>query len=119
MTQQGVTSRGAAIAQRLSALGVSDRQFHERTGIDRKTLRRAIDGEERVRSSTYHAIESALKELEAEREPATSPPAPRTVSFELQSGEVSVTVEGPITDVAALRQEVQALVHELRRGSTG
>lgn len=117
--KQRGTTRGAAIEQRLAALGVSDRQFHERTSIDRKTLRRAITNDPRVRVSTYNAIESAVTALEQERQPGGDQPAEdRTVSFQLNSGEVSVTVEGPIGDADELRRQVEALVNELRRGTT-
>ena len=52
--------RGAVIQRRLDALGITDREFYARTGIDRKTLRRAVAGEEGTRASTYIAIESAI-----------------------------------------------------------
>ena len=35
--------RGAEIQRRLDRLNLSDRDFERRTGVERKTLRRAID----------------------------------------------------------------------------
>ena len=59
--------RGTAIQARFEALGISDRDFHERTGITRQTLRRAVDADEKVRPSTYGAIEVALETLEGRK----------------------------------------------------
>lgn len=61
----GTPERAEKIQQRLSALGISDREFAERSGIDRKALRRAANGEP-ARPSTYTAIETWLDRLEVE-----------------------------------------------------
>src|SRR5687768_5624459 len=80
--------RGARIAQRIEALGITDRQWHERTGIARQTLNKAIRNDERVRPGTYSAIEAELDKMEraiaGEPVATTAPPV----------GVVRVTVEG-------------------------
>ena len=53
------SERGQRIQQRLDALRMSDRQFSENSGIDRKTLRRAVSADANVRENTYRAIEDA------------------------------------------------------------
>lgn len=58
------TERATRIAERLAALGLSDREFEARTRIDRKALRRAANGEP-VRSTTYTAIETWLDRIES------------------------------------------------------
>ena len=59
------TDRGAAVQQRLDRLNLSDRDFERRTGVERKTLRRAIDMGDRTRESTWRHIETQLDKLEA------------------------------------------------------
>lgn len=103
------TTRGQAIQARLDELSISDREFAERTGIDRKTLRRAVAGGEHVRTSTYRAIEAALQQLEATEE------EPPLVSFELHAPNgMHVTVKGPASTADELRRQVAELVRDLR-----
>lgn len=61
----GNLERARKIQERLDALGISDREFQEQTKVDRKALRRAANGE-KVRGSTYTAIETWLTRLESE-----------------------------------------------------
>jgi len=82
--------RGAEVQRRLDVLGLSDREFERRTGVERKTLRRAIDESERTRESTWRSIESALDKLEARfrGEPAadTRPGNPEVIRIERAEG---------------------------------
>lgn len=108
--------RGDEIQRRLDALGISDREFHERTGIDRKTLRRAIAGEERVRSSTYGAIEAALDRLERDVTAGTEGAPGGLVTFRLSGNfGVDVVVQGPVTNLSELEASVERLVQSMKK----
>lgn len=110
--------RGDKIQERLDHLGISDREFHETTGIDRKTLRRAVDGEDRVRPGTYAAIEAALDKLEQRvagvpRTKAIGDPADDLVEFTIEGNfGVRAVVKGPVRDM----DELLAAVDKLMRG---
>jgi transcriptional regulator with XRE-family HTH domain len=121
----GNTERAAKIQERLDALGISDREFAERSGIDRKALRRAANGES-VRGSTYTAIETWLTRLERETgdlEPEPLPegfeyvgdPAERFIAFEVGEGRTRVVVKGPIRDADLLREQAAKLVEQAYR----
>jgi hypothetical protein len=75
-------TRGSLIQERLDAIGITDREFHAHTGIDRKTLRRAVADDPSVRAKTSHLIENWLtRREESHRLPATlvaSAPAGQT-----------------------------------------
>ena len=107
--------RGAVIQRRLDALGITDREFYARTGIDRKTLRRAVAGEEGTRASTYIAIESAIDKMEAE---VKGLPTARTagedyVEFTVEGNfGVKAVVKGPVKDMD--ERAVARLVREMR-----
>lgn len=113
--------RGASIQRRLNALGISDREFHEQTGIDRKTLRRAVAGQEKVRPSTYAAIEAALDKLEAKvggGPVAAAPvvqPASDFIEFDI-TGDfgVHLVVKGPVADADVLKRQVIEIIREIR-----
>jgi hypothetical protein len=111
------TDRGADIGRRVDALGITDREFHAKTGIDRKTLRRAIAGEASVRGSTYGAIEAALDKLERSVQPARQivPNEQGLVTFRLTGNfGVDVTVQGPVSDLDALEASVEKLLRGMR-----
>ena len=57
-------TRGDRIQRRLDDMGLSDREFSVRSGVDRKTLRRAVSDDPTVRANTYRVIEDTLAELE-------------------------------------------------------
>jgi len=114
------TERGQGIERRFDALGISDREWHEQTGIDRKTLRRAIAGEERVRPSTYAAIEQALTKLEQRVGPTPLPVPPELppefVEFDVKGeGGFHVVVKGPVKDAALLREQVGEIIRQIKR----
>lgn len=109
--------RGAAIRRRIDTLGISDREWHTQTGIDRKTLHRAIRNEPGTRASTYTAIEAELEKLEAKvAGRAIVAPAsekPNVVRIEVQNvyGTRALVVEGPISD----RLELEEMVDRIMR----
>lgn len=113
-----VTSdRGDQIKDRLDRLGISDREFYAKTGIDRKTLNRAIAGASGVRGSTYMAIEAALDKLEAAMhgQPVTRAPSEDTVEFTIEGNfGVRAVVKGPVKDMEELQRAVAQLVREMR-----
>lgn len=107
--------RGAGIRQRLDALGISDREWYTRTGIDRKTLNRAIENDERVRENTYGAIENWIERLEREIAGVRSDPADDLIEFRLSGNfGVDVVVKGPIRDRGELEDAVARLIREMR-----
>jgi len=121
-TSVGNEERANRIRSRLEHLGISDREFAERTGIDRKALRRAANGEA-VRGSTYTAIETWLTRLERELGVEDLPegfeyvgdPADRFITFEVGEGLARVVVKGPIADADLLRAQALELVQETMR----
>lgn len=119
----GNAARAEKIQNRLQVLGISDREFAERTGLDRKALRRAANGEP-VREVTYTAIESWLTRLE--REAGISAPLPegfeyvgnpaeRFISVEVGEGDARVVFKGSVEDADVLREQALKLVEETRR----
>lgn len=109
--------RGAEIQRRLDRLNLSDRDFERRTGVERKTLRRAIEQGDRTRESTFRNIELALDQLEARLrgEPTATPAAPEArgpnmVTLRRSEGDIDVVVEGPIENIEALAATVERLV---------
>jgi hypothetical protein len=113
--------RGRAIQARLDALGIKDREFHRRTGIDRKTLNRAIDALPTVRPSTYDAIESALDRIESDMKPRLrAAEDERTaeaglVTFKLSGNfGVDVVVQGPVDNLDELEESVERLIRRMR-----
>lgn len=113
--------RGAEIQRRLDDLGITDREFYARTGIDRKTLRRAVAGEEGTRLSTYMAINAALDKLEAlTRGQDVSTPGADYVEFTVEGNfGVRAVVKGPVKDMEELQRAVSRLVREMRASEEG
>lgn len=115
------SDRGAAIKRRFEALGISDREWHATTGIDRKTLHRAMSNQPGTRSSTYAAIESNLDKLEdvTEGRPVAHPigdPADDMVEFSVEGNfGVRAVVKGPIRDIDALQAAVAKIMSEMNR----
>lgn len=110
------SERGERIQERLERLGISDREFHETTGIDRKTLRRAVSAEGNVRSSTYAAIEAELDKLEEKvAGPQQRPVGDDLVEFTIEGNfGVRAVVKGPVRDMAALQDAVTRLVRDMQ-----
>lgn len=111
--------RGAAIQRRIDALGISDREWHAQTGIDRKTLHRAIRNEPGTRSSTYTAIEAELDRLEAK---VSGRPVAHQVSerpnmmrVEVQGvyGAKALVFEAPVENIAELEAMVDRIMRRL------
>lgn len=130
----GPQDRGAEIGRRFEALGLSDRKWHEETGIDRKTLNRAIDNYPGTRRGTYDAIEANLDKLEAKyraqavamkkHDPESSPdievgPAEDHggyIRFELQGvyGAKAMIVSAPVGNPEELATAVDLIMRRLR-----
>lgn len=114
-----VTDRGADIRRRFEALGISDREWHAQTGIDRKTLIRAMENRPGVRPGTYDAIEANLGKLEARAEgkPAVRPvgdPADDLFEVEIEGNfGVRAVVKGQVRDREALREFVRDLIADM------
>jgi transcriptional regulator with XRE-family HTH domain len=123
----GVSERARKIQERLDALGISDREFAERTGIDRKALRRAANGEA-VRGSTYTAIETWLTKLEREVGEGLPPgvvsvgdPADNLFAVEVYTpdGVIQAIVKGPVKDADAIIEAAQKLMAKYGPPSRG
>lgn len=111
LATMGDGDRGAAIQARLDLLGISDREFQRETGINRKTLGRAIANEQSVKDSTYTAIEAELARLEQR---VAGAPAGELVTFRLSGNfGVEVTVQGPVSDMEALEAAVERLIRKM------
>ena len=113
------SERGQRIQARLDALGMTARQFQERTSISRDTLRKAVAGEASVRPNTYDLIESKLDQFERQAEGFEGlkgqRPEDDLIEFELSGNfGVRVVVKGPIRDQAALEESVAHLIREMR-----
>lgn len=114
-----VTDRGEEIRRRFEALGISDREWHAQTGIDRKTLIRAMENRPGTRPATYDAIEVNLGKLEArsEGEPAVRPvgdPADDLFEVEIEGNfGVRAVVKGQVRDREALREFVRDLIADM------
>lgn len=113
------TDRGAEIRRRFDELGISDREWHAQTGIDRKTLHRAMQNQPGTRSSTYAAIESNLDQLErmAAGEPVAQPAtATDLIRIEVQGvyGAKALIVEGSPENQAQLEAMVDRIMRNLR-----
>ena len=113
------SERGQRIQARLDALGMTARQFQERTGVSRDTLRKAIAGGSSVRPNTYDLIESKLDQFERQAEGFEGlkgqRPEDDLIEFELSGNfGVRVVVKGPIRDQAALEESVARLIREMR-----
>lgn len=117
----GNTERAAKIHERLEALGISDREFADRSGIDRKALRRAANGGP-VRGTTYTAIETWLNTLEAEVGVGAPPgarqigdPADDLWEFTIENSDgLKAVVKGPIRDMDELQAFAQKLIRDMR-----
>lgn len=118
----GDTDRGQAIRDRFEALGISDREWHAQTGIDRKTLHRAMANQPGTRASTYAAIESNLDQLERlaagqpVAQPAAEPPHLIRIKVEGVYGAKALIVEGQPEDQAQLEAMVDRIMRNLRTG---
>lgn len=97
------TTRGAAIRERMDAIGISKREFAEQAGIDRGTLDRVLGDDEKVSPRTWRKVESRLAALEDEIGMAESG---RMVTSTVTVGDAVVTVRGASEDVAAAVRKI-------------
>lgn len=108
--------RGDRIGKRLEALGMTPNAFQARSGIDRMTLKRAVEAAPTVRPSTYGAIEKALSELEDEigmNDPERTAGVARFIVRGVYGAE-SLIVEGPVENIADLERSVDRIMRRLR-----
>lgn len=114
--------RGAEIQSRFKNLGISDRDWYRRTGIDRKTLNRAMEGLASVRPNTYRQIEDWLTKLETEKSGFAGTPhedESRVVTFRLSGNfGIDVVVSGPVENIDELRQSVEQLIRHMGDNDT-
>lgn len=109
-------SRGQAIRARLDAIGISEREFEERSGINRQTLARAIKDDPKVKPTTYLAIEAWLDRREESHRGL--PEAPHIVTFRLTGNfGVDVVVSGPVENLPELEASVERLIRGMGQSS--
>lgn len=110
----------------MRVIDISARRFSEIAHVNRRTMQRALDGEESVKESTYDQIEMWLERLEAEAalhggipdepsEPAEEN-GPRLVEIELEGvyGIARAVVKGPVDDPDAVARAATELMRRLR-----
>lgn len=110
--------RGKRIQERFEALDMADREWYRQTGIDRKTLNKAIAAAEGVRDSTYDAIEVALGRLEKRKAGFASGASEVEggyVEFVVEGNfGVRATVKGPVANIAELREAAAQMVRDIK-----
>lgn len=111
-------ARGQALGERFNALGISQVEFHARTGIAPATLTRVFAGDPKVRPQTIASVEAQLDRLE--RFTQTAGPVENdlgggmvAITVEGVYGARTITVKGPVENLA----ELQRAVAELLRGA--
>lgn len=105
--------RGRIIAEKLAALGLSQRAFYKHTGIDRDTLVRAIDGDETVRPTSLMKIETALDKLEEEMSSERDGMPSEIAEIHVTDGGREIVVRGPVSDLRELEESVARLMLKL------
>lgn len=117
---------GQEIQRRFDALGFSDREWHRKTGIDRKTLNRAMADDPKVRNATYTAILSELGKWEAVNagkavavaRPVGDPADDlMEISVEGNFG-VRVVVKGAVRNADALHEFVRVTIADMGKAET-
>lgn len=111
-------ARGRTLQERILDLGYSEVQASERVGIARSTLRSVFEG--RARETSYRQVERWL-EREIDKTDATDvveemASSNEHVAFRFTGNYgVNLTVEGPVSDIAQLREAAKDLLRELQR----
>lgn len=113
-------TRGQRIRRRRLALGIkSYEEFAEATGMSRGAVTRAEKDDPTVSETTYERLEIWLTNFEHETgsdASTVSVDASRTVRFSLAGNfGVEVVVEGPVEDMAEMREQVSKLVADMER----
>lgn len=120
-------SRGQAIKRRMVKIGMTPTTLGREAGVDRGTVKRAIDDLPTVRDTTYTALELALdavEELTGENGPDNPRVAQRhhlvparIVELEATTTEgVRFAVKGPVDDAAALEAMILRLIAKPHHG---
>lgn len=99
-------TRGQKVQARLDALGMSKLEFAERVGIDRSTLDRVLNDDEKVRERTWARVENSLSEME---EDLSSAQGGRMITSTIEFRGAKVTMQGSSAEVAeAIRRVLDA-----------
>jgi len=119
-------TRGAALIRRRLRLGIKSPQALDdaatRFGmpIDRKTIWKAERNDPSVSEGSYIRIESLLDKIEYEtgvdEDEAVVEPSGEMVEFTLtiEALGLKAAVKGPVADMTALKEQLAALVREIR-----
>lgn len=98
-------TRGLNLAQRLTDVGISKKEFAERISVDRGTLDRAIDDDPKVTTRTWAKIERGIVALEDELGMAE---AGNLVTTTVEVNGATVTVKGKAAEVAETVRRILA-----------
>lgn len=106
--------RGRRIEEAYTALGMSQREFQHETGVDRDTLKRAIEGDEKMRESTLKRIEAHLQRLDEEMSSERDVIPSEVVEIHyVISGGNEIIVRGPASELPELEESVARLAQKL------
>lgn len=106
--------RGRRIEEAYTALGMSQREFQHETGIDRDTLKRAVEGDEKVRETTLKRIEAQLQRLDEEMSGERDGMATDLAEIHyVIGGGREIIVRGPVPDLPELEASVARLIEKL------
>lgn len=104
-------SRGERLDARMTGLGMSDRQLEELSGVNRATIAKARRG--KASTGSYDRLERAIEQ--STTEPQVVGEA-RMVTFRISGNfGVDVTVQGPVSDLAALEAAVERVISQMER----
>lgn len=111
--------RGAWIERRMRLIGISQRAFAEHAGINRATVKKAVEGDEGVLERNLRRIEKALDDLEEEMgiepEDLSRQGGAGPLTFQMTTPDgMEIIVSGPVEDADMLREQVTKLIEEFK-----
>ncbi|WP_310962102.1 hypothetical protein [Nocardioides terrisoli] len=121
-TDDGAQSRGEAIRRRMRRIGLTNSGLSKESGVDRKTITRALDDVPQTQTATFERLEWTLDRLENELGHG-GPDAIMSTEVGLIEFEVTgdfgvrVVVKGPIENAAELEESVARLIRDIRTGT--
>lgn len=109
-------TRGAALAARREAAGITAVELEKETGIARQTIARAEKGQ--ASKATYRQLEAWYDRFDEET--GANAPSNGIIEFTVEGDfGVRVVVKGPIRDAEAIEQSVARIVRNIRTREGG
>lgn len=104
-------ARGAALAARREAAGITAVELEKETGVARQTIARAEKGQ--ASKATYRTLESWFDRFDEES--GADAPSNGIIEFSVEGDfGVRVVVKGPIRDAEAIERSVARIVRDIR-----